>query len=57
VEELSGLKEVSEPHKVISKSPAFGFLTNGHQVQEKAEAALADVEWDEGSDNDEIEMV
>ncbi|GLI77034.1 autophagy protein 7 [Penicillium ochrochloron] len=57
VEELSGLKEVSEPDRVMTKCPAFGFLTNDHQVQEKAEAALADVEWDEASDNDEIEML
>lgn len=57
MEELSGLKEVSEPDRVMTKCPAFGFLTNDHQVQEKAEAALADVEWDEASDNDEIEML
>jgi ubiquitin-like modifier-activating enzyme ATG7 len=57
VEELSGLKEVCESHRVMTKSPAFEILTNDHQVQEKAEAALADVEWDEASDNDEIEML
>ncbi|OOQ86585.1 Ubiquitin-like modifier-activating enzyme atg7 [Penicillium brasilianum] len=32
-------------------------LSGLKEVQEKAEAALADVEWDETSDNDEIEML
>ncbi|KAJ5355351.1 Ubiquitin-like modifier-activating enzyme atg7 [Penicillium cataractarum] len=32
-------------------------LSGLKEVQEKAEAALADVEWDEASDNDEIEML
>lgn len=27
------------------------------QVQEKAEAALADVEWDETSENEEIDIL
>ncbi|OQE20354.1 hypothetical protein PENSTE_c013G05836 [Penicillium steckii] len=32
-------------------------LSGLKEVQEKAEAALADVEWDEASDNEEIEMI
>ncbi|KAF7719183.1 Ubiquitin-like modifier-activating enzyme, family atg7 protein [Penicillium ucsense] len=32
-------------------------LSGLREVQEKAEAALADVEWDEGSENDEAEFV
>lgn len=51
VEELSGLKEVSKLTRNTSSD------TDANQVQEKAEAALAEVDWEEGSENEEIEVL
>ncbi|KAJ5782195.1 Molybdenum cofactor biosynthesis MoeB [Penicillium paradoxum] len=52
VEELSGLREVS----TMSTKKPTPKLTHS-KVHEKAEAALADIEWDVASDNEEIEIL
>ena len=50
VEELSGLKEVGYGHSTFSSADADTL-----KVQSRAEATIADVEWDES--DDEVEMV
>jgi ubiquitin-like modifier-activating enzyme ATG7 len=48
VEELSGLKEVRESKLIARVNVAL--ISN--QVHERAEAALADIDWDEAEENE-----